>query len=142
MLLHLEIASLTWKPFPIKGSKLFKASYFTGDHKQLGIKMKDFFASLFDLKFEHFITRKISGVFYAICLAAIGLFSIFALGAGLYGGFQMIGTGYSYLIPQGLIAILVTLIVVPVSAFIGVILTRLIFEASVALVAVAENTKK
>jgi len=104
--------------------------------------MKNFFASLFDLKFEHFITRKISGVFYAVCLAAIGLFALFSLGAGIYGGFRMLTSGYSYEVSGGLIAILVTLIVVPVSTFMAVILTRLVFEASVALVAVAENTKK
>lgn len=103
--------------------------------------MGSFFKSLFDLKFEHFITRKISGIFYAICLGAIGLFAIFAFFGGLFSSFQMISYGYGSS-GLGFATLLVTIVLVPVLTFIAVIVTRLIFESSVALVAVAENTKK
>lgn len=103
--------------------------------------MKGFFKSLFDLKFEHFITRKIAGVFYAISLGAIGLFSIVALGAGIFNAIKSM-TSYYGSPAEGFLTLIVTLIIVPVLAFVSVILTRLLFESSVALVTVAENTKK
>ena len=91
--------------------------------------MSSFFKSLLDLKFEHFVTRKIAGVFYAITLGAIatGTLAVF-----IQGLFQIFTNG----------SVSLMLIVSPLAGFIAVVLARLIFEASIALVAIAENTKK
>jgi hypothetical protein len=90
--------------------------------------MGSFAKSLFDLKFETFITRKIAGIFYAILLGLIGLLTLVA----------MVGV----LIRMGSFFDLIALILVPLASLILVILVRLVFESSVALVTVAENTKK
>jgi uncharacterized membrane protein YuzA (DUF378 family) len=90
--------------------------------------MGSFFKSLFDLKFETFITRKIAGIFYAINLGLIGLLALALISAA--------GDAF------GAVGAIAALIVVPIITFIAIILTRLVFESSVALVTVAENTKK
>ena len=90
--------------------------------------MGSFAKSLFDLKFETFITRKIAGIFYAILLGLIGLLTLVA----------MVGI----LIRIGSFFDLIALILVPLASLILVILVRLVIESSVALVTVAENTKK
>ena len=104
--------------------------------------MKQFFRSLIDLKFEHFITRKVAGIFYAIMLAAIAVTAIIAFFGSLIAGFGALSSGYSYGAGIGLGSIFVAIVLVPVGTFVAVLMTRLLFESSVALVAVAENTKK
>jgi hypothetical protein len=104
--------------------------------------MGSFFKTLFDLKFETFITRKIAGIFYAIALGVIALFAVIALLGGLFQAVSAIGSGYSSGVSTGLGMLLVIIVVVPLMTFVSVILTRLVFESSVALVTVAENTKK
>jgi hypothetical protein len=91
--------------------------------------MSSFFKSLLDLKFEHFVTRKIAGVFYAITLGVIAIGTLAVFIQGLWQGFI-----------YGSVNLMV--IVSPLAGFIAVVLTRLVFEASIALVAIAENTKK
>jgi hypothetical protein len=104
--------------------------------------MGSFFKSLFDLKFETFITRKIAGIFYAISLALIGIFGILAFFGGLFTASQMLTSGWASLEQQGVVLIFGTIVLTPIGIAISVILTRLVFESSVALVTVAENTKK
>lgn len=104
--------------------------------------MKHFFLSLIDLKFEHFITRKVAGIFYAITLGAIVIGAIVTFFIFIVGGVSIIGNGYDYDNGAGFGLVLMAFVIVPVGAFVSVLLTRLLFESSVALVAVAENTKK
>lgn len=104
--------------------------------------MGSFAKSLFDLKFENFITRKIAGVFYAIALVLIGIFGVLGFFGGLFTASEMLRSGWAALEQQGIILIFGTIVITPIGIIISVILTRLVFESSVALVTIAENTKK
>ena len=102
--------------------------------------MKQFFLSLIDLKFEHFITRRVAGIFYAIVLGAIVLTSVLMFFGFVVTGFKALS--YSYTASLGLGSLFLGVVGVPVGAFVAILMTRLLFESSVALVTVAENTKK
>ncbi|MDR9396617.1 DUF4282 domain-containing protein [Pontimonas sp.] len=90
------------------------------------VQQKGFFAALFDLKFEEWVTLRVAGVLYVIILALLGLFGVVAF--------------FSLLLDGGL-SILFALVGVPLVLFIAVLLIRLSFEATVALIAVARNTE-
>jgi ABC-type methionine transport system permease subunit len=83
-----------------------------------------FFKSLFDFKFESFVTRQVASVLYAILVVGAGLFGVFAIVYGLT-------RQQAYLI-----------VLVPIVYLVYIILMRVLFESSIALVAIAENTKK
>jgi hypothetical protein len=85
---------------------------------------------LFDFNFDKLITRKILGVVYAILVVLISLGSV----AALFVGFNMFR--YEEL------AQLLVLIGVPVTWFLSLVLIRVGFETSIALILIAENTKK
>ncbi|MEN9608091.1 MAG: hypothetical protein RLZZ06_22 [Actinomycetota bacterium] len=87
---------------------------------------------LFDFKFEKLVTRKILGAVYAIVVVLVSLASAFVFLAALVQIFQ----GNFPLIA------LLALVAVPVAWFISIVLLRVAFESSIALVIVAENTKK
>ncbi len=89
-------------------------------------QQKGFFAALFDLKFEEWVTLRVAGVLYVIILALVGLFGVVAFFSLLF---------------EGGISILIALVGVPLGLFIAVLLIRLSFEATVALIAVARNTE-
>lgn len=91
---------------------------------------KGFFASLFDLKFETYITKRVASVMYAIItfvvlLATAGLvvFGFANIGRGTAAGAALV-----FLAPLAGLLILTTL--------------RVAFETSIALVDIAMNTKK
>lgn len=90
------------------------------------VQQKGFFAALFDLKFEEWVTLRVAGVLYVIILVLLGLFGVVAF--------------FSLLLDGG-ISILFALVGVPLVLFIAVLLIRLSFEATVALIAVARNTE-
>jgi uncharacterized membrane protein len=93
--------------------------------------MKSFFKTLFDHKFETYITRSIAGIAYLIlawCAVAVGgILFLMTLSRAL-----TFADAGSFLLS----------LVIPVLTFVVVIMLRLAFEASTALVAVAENTSK
>jgi len=93
--------------------------------------MKDFFSALTDRSFDSFITRQVAGVLYLISMIFIGL----AVGIVLIAGFILFGQG-------DLLSGFVTLVFAPLLGLLLLILTRLFFESGVALVLIAENTRK
>jgi hypothetical protein len=93
--------------------------------------MKSFLKTLFDHKFETYITRNIAGIAYLIL----------AWGAVAVGGILFLTMISRSLTFSDFGSLLLSLLV-PVVTFVIVIMLRLAFEASTALVAVAENTSK
>jgi hypothetical protein len=91
-----------------------------------------FFKKLFDTKFENFVTRDVAKVLYIfmIALLAIGL-----LVSVVFGFLLLTGDGYPEL---GVLMILGS----PLVALVSLIIIRVGFESSIALVSIAENTKK
>jgi hypothetical protein len=92
-----------------------------------------FFKKLFDTKFENFVTRDVARVLYIfmIALLAVGL-----LMAEIFGLLLLAGDGE--LAVEGILLMLVS----PLVALISLIVIRVGFESSIALVSIAENTKK
>lgn len=106
-----------------------------GDIDDIG---RGFVSALFDLSFSRFITRRLASVFYLVGLIAIGIAFIATFLGGLISG-----VGSIWWNPGGGIALVVaTLVVVPVVAFLAVMVLRFVIEAGVALVAIAENTER
>ena len=109
-----------------------KQSALAGQKKTKGTKsaFKGFLGTLLDSKLENFISRKVSGVLYIvtawILIAGALILEVAALGQMLQGNFL---AGLVFLIAP--FALLVVLIVI-----------RMAFEAGIALIVIAENTKK
>ncbi|MDY0909137.1 DUF4282 domain-containing protein [Microbacterium sp. CFBP9034] len=99
---------------------------------------RGFFSALFDLSFRTFITRRLASVFYLVGLIAIGIGFLVYLVNGIVGGISLLwlNTG------AGISAIIATIIIVPLVAFISIIALRFVIEAVVALIAIAENTER
>lgn len=93
--------------------------------------MKAFMTDLFDASLDKFISRKVSGVLYIITawllVAATALMEV-----GLF----------SQLVQRQNFFALLGMLVVPVVALLLLILVRMAFEAGIALIVIAENTKK
>jgi hypothetical protein len=92
-----------------------------------------FFKKLFDTKFENFVTRDVARVLYIfmIALLAIGL-----LIAEIFG--LLLLASDEFLELEGILLMVVS----PVVALVSLIIIRVGFESSIALVSIAENTKK
>jgi len=106
-----------------------------GDLDDIG---RGFLTALFDLSFTRFITRRLASIFYIVGLVAIGIAFIASFLGGIISGIGSLGWN-----PGGGIALIVsTLVVVPVLAFLAVVVLRFVIEAGVALVAIAENTER
>ena len=99
---------------------------------------RGFFAALFDISFRTFITRRLASVFYLVGLIAIAIGFIVYLVNGIVAGASLL----SFNLGAGITAIIATLIIVPLIAFISIIALRFIIEAVVALIAIAENTER
>ena len=82
---------------------------------------------LFDFKFENLITRKILGTVYAILVVLISLASV----AMLFTGLAQANNGLGGLI-----------LLAPLFWFLSLVFLRVGFETSIALILIAENTKK
>lgn len=107
----------------------------TGELDDIG---RGFLSALFDLSFTRFITRRLASVFYIVGLVAIGIGFVSAFFGGIISGINAM----SWNLGGGIALILSTLIVVPVLAFLAIVVVRFIIEAGVALVAIAENTER
>jgi hypothetical protein len=92
---------------------------------------KGFLATLYSPSFHNFISRKIAGGLY---IALVWLVTIAGAGTMLLSLVQA-GQGY------GAQALLM-LIAAPIATFVSVIVLRLVFESSIALIVIAENTTK
>ncbi len=84
-----------------------------------------FWAALFDFSFSQFIIPKIVSIAYIIALVAGGIWALFAI----VGAFSQ-GFGYAFL----------ALIVAIAGFFLYTIWVRILLEASVALIRIAQNT--
>ncbi len=100
---------------------------------------KNFLTSLFDFKFETYITKSVASVVYAVLsvlIVIIGAIATIGWGLGFVASLQYIGYSYFEWTPFfGLIA-------TPVLSILSIIVLRLGFETSIALVDIAQNTKK
>ena len=92
-----------------------------------------FFKKLFDTKFENFVTRDVARVLYIfiIALLAVGL-----LIAEVFG--LLLLASDEFLELEGILLMVVS----PLVAVVSLIVIRVGFESSIALVSIAENTKK
>lgn len=93
--------------------------------------MSNFFSALFDRSFTSYVTRQVAGVLYLITMILV----ILGLVLGVIFAVLTMAQG-------GIFEGLLVLIATPLIALLTLILIRLVFESSVALVAIAENTKK
>jgi hypothetical protein len=90
-----------------------------------------FIKQLLDTNFDHFITRKVAKVFYIIWIVLlVGLSGISVLAS-----LVLIATGQA----QGFEVL--AILAVPLASFLLLIVIRLAFETSIALVLIAENTR-
>lgn len=110
----------------------------TSLHDDVSEVGRGFFAALFDLSFRTFITRRLASVFYLVGLMAIGIGFIVYLVNGIAGGIAVM----PFSVGGGITAIVATLIIVPLLAFVSIIALRFVIEAVVALIAIAENTER
>jgi hypothetical protein len=93
--------------------------------------MKSFFSALTDRSFTTFITRPVAGVLYLILMVLIVISVALLMVVGIFS------------ITQGnFLEGLVGLVLGPIAGLLTLILTRLFFESGVALVLIAENTRK
>ena len=97
-----------------------------------------FFRSLFDFSFQRFISRKLAGIFYAVGLVVIALAFLIYFFGGIASGIGLM----QFNAGGGFMLLLVSIIGAPSGAFVAVIVLRFWIEAVVALIVVAENTKR
>lgn len=106
-----------------------------GDVDDIG---RGFLSALFDISFTTFITRRLASAFYLVGLVAIGIGFIAAFFGGIIGGIRSLWWNLG----GGIALIVSTVIVVPILAFIAVVILRFVIESVVALIAIAENTER
>ncbi len=92
--------------------------------------LKNFLATLLDSSLENFISRKVSGFLYIITawalIAAAAFLELVSLAQLL----------------QGELIYLLVLLATPLALVLVLVLVRMAFEAGIALIVIAENTKK
>jgi hypothetical protein len=106
-----------------------------GDIDDIG---RGFLSALFDISFSTFITRRLASAFYLVGLVAIGIAFIATFFGGIIGGIRALWWNLG----GGISLIVSTVIVVPILAFIAVVVLRFVIESVVALIAIAENTER
>jgi len=94
-----------------------------------------FINQLLDTNFDHFITRKVAKFFYIVWIVLLVAFTALAVLAGLFSIIS--GQAQGIEVPVAVLAI----VAAPLVSFFLLILIRLAFETSVALVLIAENTR-
>lgn len=99
---------------------------------------KGFIAALFDVSFRTFITRRLASVFYVVGLIMIAIAFVYYFAGGLISGIATLPWN-----PGGGVALIVsTVVIVPLAAFLGIVVLRFVIEGVVALIAIAENTER
>ena len=94
-----------------------------------------FFSSLFDFTFTNYVTRKLAGPVYVVGLVLIGLSTLLSL---IYSLTLAIGT-HSVV---GAFVFLFGVIITLVGAMLSVLLLRVGIEVFVAIIEIAQNTRK
>ena len=91
-----------------------------------------FLKALFDFKFDQFIYIRVARVVYAVLVILVLVAAAFLFIASLttLGNDQLRGIGFLLILGT------------PITALLTIITLRLTFESGIALVAIAENTKK
>ena len=89
---------------------------------------KEFFAALFDLAFERFVTIQLTGLVYALALAVGGIYALFAV----VGAFEA---------SAGL-GVLTLLVLAPLGFLLCAVAVRVGLGALVSLIRSAENTRE
>jgi len=93
------------------------------------------FGTLFDVSFRSFITRRLAGPIYVVGLVLIGLMVLW----GIVTSFaSAIATATFW----GVLVFLLGLLLTLVAAVLAVLVLRVAIEAFVALVTIAENTRR
>ena len=92
-----------------------------------------FFKKLFDTKFENFVTRDVARVLYIFMLVLLAVGLLIAEVFGL-----LLLASDEFLELEGILLMVVS----PLVAVVSLIIIRVGFESSIALVSIAENTKK
>ena len=90
-----------------------------------GQQYKGFFGSLFDFTFKSFVTPKVIQIYYVIALILVGLGSL-----GMLVSFLAMGEP---------IMIIVGIIVVPIMAFIWLLIIRMMLELTANIFRIGEN---
>lgn len=107
----------------------------SGDLDDIG---RGFLSALFDISFTTFITRRLASAFYLVGLVAIGIAFIATFFGGIIAGVRALWWNLG----GGIALIASTVIIVPILAFIAVVVLRFVIESVVALIAIAENTEQ
>lgn len=110
-------------------------SALSGDVTEVG---RGFFRALFDFSFRTFITRRLASVFYLAGLIVIVIGAVLYLVTGILNGVAALWFNPG----AGITLIIATIILVPLIAFLAIVALRLVIEAVVALIAIAENTER
>jgi uncharacterized membrane protein len=101
--------------------------------------MVPFRTALFDRKFDHYITKRVSSVLWLISMVLI-------IAAGVVGFLACIGFFFYSISSQqlgyGVLMLLLAIVVLPLAVILTLIMVRMGFESSIALVAIAENTRR
>lgn len=84
---------------------------------------KNFFQKLINVDFEDFVTPSVATAVYAITVVLTGVGALITLLAGLLSGDA-------------------TALLAPIAGFLIILFVRILLETSVALIKIAENTKK
>ena len=92
-----------------------------------------FFKKLFDTKFENFVTRDVARVLYIFMMVLLAVGLLIAVVFGL-----LLLASDEFLELEGILLMVVS----PLVAVVSLIIIRVGFESSIALVSIAENTKK
>ena len=100
--------------------------------------MKSFMSSLFDFKFDTYITKKVAAVTYGtfciLILLAVLVIEILTI--------PTLGEAFEYQHLGAHIAPLQAIAFTPIVGLLSIIILRIAFESGIALVSIAENTKK
>jgi hypothetical protein len=91
-----------------------------------------FLQALFDFRFEHFIFIRVATFFYSAMVVFVILAGATFVVAVMFGAFGSLNTGLVFAVALG----------TPVVVLLYIILLRITFESGIALVKIAENTKK
>jgi hypothetical protein len=102
-------------------------------------EQEGFLKSLFDFKFETYITKRVASVVYAVLSVVIAIATVLAT---LYTGWLFIES-WEWMQYAGFTWIpLLSFVATPFIGLLTIIAIRLTFETSIALVDIAQNTKK
>ena len=94
-----------------------------------------FFSSLFDFSFRSYVTRKLAGPVYVVGLVLIGL--------GIVVGFSnSLSAAIATHSPVGAFVFLFGVLLTLVGAMLGVLLLRVGIEVFVAIIEIAQNTRR